>query len=97
MYRIEQIKAIVTPLFIAYGVTKGAVFGSYARGDETESSDVDLLFSIGKSMPLSKWHEMEDEIQKALGKRVDFVEYGTLSKRVEQEVLREAVVIYEQA
>ena len=97
MNNIEQIKTIVTPLFIEYGVTKGAVFGSYARGEQTESSDVDLLFSIGKSMPLSKWNEMENKIQKAIDKRVDFIEYGTLTRRVEQEVLKDAVVIYEQA
>ncbi len=97
MNNIEQIKEIITPFFIEYGITKSAVFGSYARGEETETSDVDLLFSIGKSMPLSKWNEMENQIQTAIGKRVDFIEYGTLPKRVEQEVLKEAVVIYEQA
>ena len=48
-------------------------------------------------MSLSKWNEMENQIQTAIGKRVDFIEYGTLPKRVEQEVLKEAVVIYEQA
>jgi len=97
MNSIEQIKRDITPLFIEYGVTKGAIFGSYARGEETEDSDVDLLFSIGKSMPLSIWNEMENKIQKAIGKRVDFIEYGSLSRRVEEEVLKEAVVIYEQA
>ena len=94
---LEQIKATLIPCFIQYGITKGAIFGSYARGEETEKSDVDLLFSIGKSMPLSQWNEMESSIEKALGKKVDFVEFGSLPKRVEQEILKEAIVIYEQA
>ena len=96
MNTIEQLKTVLTPYFIRYGITKGAVFGSYARGEENDTSDIDLLFSIGTSMPLGKWDEMENEIQKAVGKKVDFIEYGTLPKRVEQEVLKEAVVIYEQ-
>ncbi len=93
---IEDIKSTLIPLFIEYGITKGAVFGSFARGEETDASDVDLLFSIGTHMPLSRWTQMEDHIQNALGRSVDFVEYGTLSKRVEAEVLMEAIVIYEQ-
>ena len=48
-------------------------------------------------MHLSEWSEMENKIEKAIGKHVDFIEYGTLPRRVEQEVLKEAVVIYEQA
>ncbi|MBE3101765.1 MAG: nucleotidyltransferase domain-containing protein [Firmicutes bacterium] len=97
MTNIDEIKSILIQFFIQYGITKGAIFGSYARGEETENSDVDLLFSIGKSMPLNEWNEMENNIQKAIGKKVDFVEFGSLSKRVEQEILKEAVIIYEQA
>jgi uncharacterized protein len=97
MSNIDKIKLILTPLFIQYGVTKGAIFGSYARGEETENSDIDLLFSIGKSMPLNEWNKMESNIQDAIGKKVDFVEFGSLPKRVELEVLKEAVIIYEQA
>jgi predicted nucleotidyltransferase len=48
-------------------------------------------------MPLSEWNRMEERIQNALGRPVDFVEYGTFSKRVESEVLKEAIVLYEQA
>lgn len=97
MTNIDEIKSILIQFFIQYGITKGAIFGSYARGEETENSDVDLLFSIGKSMPLNEWNEMENNIQKAIGKKVDFVEFGSLSKRVEQEILKEAVITYEQA
>lgn len=97
MTNIDKIKLILLPFFIQYGITKGAIFGSYARGEETENSDVDLLFSIGKSMPLNEWNDMESNIQKAIGEKVDFIEFGSLPKCVEQEILKEAVIIYEQA
>ena len=93
---IEDIRDLLIPVFMEYGITKSAVFGSFARGEQTENSDVDLLFSINGHMPLSRWDEMESRIQRALGRSVDFVEYGTLSRRIEQEVLKEAVIIYEQ-
>ncbi|MDR0859324.1 MAG: nucleotidyltransferase domain-containing protein [Oscillospiraceae bacterium] len=93
---IDAIRDSLIPLFIEYGITKSAVFGSFARGEETDSSDVDLLFSINNHMPLSEWNKMEERIQTALGRPVDFIEYGTFPKRLETEILKEAVLLYEQ-
>jgi len=37
-------------IFSQYGVKKAAVFGSYARGDNKDDSDIDILVQLGKSM-----------------------------------------------
>lgn len=41
-YTIEEIKNIVEPIARKYGVARIYLFGSFARGDVTENSDVDL-------------------------------------------------------
>jgi hypothetical protein len=43
IYTIEEIKTIVEPIARKYGVARVYLFGSYARGEVTENSDVDLL------------------------------------------------------
>ena len=40
---IDQIKRITAPIAAAYGIKRMHFFGSYARGEATEDSDVDLL------------------------------------------------------
>ena len=41
-----EISAIVRPLLVQYGLRGASVFGSYARGEATSSSDIDLLIDI---------------------------------------------------
>ena len=46
-YSIQELKDIVAPLAQKYGVQRVYLFGSYARRDMTESSDVDLRIDKG--------------------------------------------------
>ena len=45
MYSIDEIKEIVKPILKKYDVRKAYIFGSYARGEATEESDVDIMIS----------------------------------------------------
>lgn len=48
MLTIEEIKRAVTPICERYGVERLSLFGSYARGEADEKSDVDLIHDGGK-------------------------------------------------
>ena len=48
MLTIDEIKAVVTPICERYGVDKVTLFGSYARGEADDQSDVDLMVDGGK-------------------------------------------------
>ncbi|MBQ7564934.1 MAG: nucleotidyltransferase domain-containing protein [Lachnospiraceae bacterium] len=50
MQSINRIKEAVEPIAKEYGVKRVFLFGSYAKGTATESSDVDLLIEIGRRM-----------------------------------------------
>lgn len=78
-------------------VEKAWIFGSYARGEETPQSDVDILV---KYMPderpgLFGICELIEKLENLLGKKVDLVEEGTLYPRVQKEVESQKIIIYE--
>lgn len=60
----------------AHGGRNVRVFGSVARGDARPGSDVDLLVEVGPGTGLLELGAMEDELEEALGRRVDVVTSG---------------------
>ena len=96
IYNIEDIKALLRPTFEKYGLIRVGLIGSYARGEATGVSDVDILFSTGRAMSLAEWAAFEAEVETCLGKDVDLIEFGSFTPRVEEEVRKELVIIYEQ-
>lgn len=78
-----------------------AVFGSTVRGEATRNSDIDLLIKLkpSKSRPklgLFKLMEIEQALQKQLGKDVDLVTEDSLSPYIRPYVEKEKVIIYEE-
>jgi predicted nucleotidyltransferase len=74
-----------------YGVRNVRVFGSVARGDADEKSDIDLLVDLEPGRSLLDLGGLLMELQELLGRRVDIVTERGLRDRIRQHVLREAV------
>ena len=75
---------------------KAWLFGSYARGEETPLSDVDLLVQYDEEgISLLKHAAMICELEKILDRPVDIVEDGTLRPRVRESVNQDRKLIYE--
>jgi predicted nucleotidyltransferase len=55
-----------------YPIERMALFGSWARGDAREDSDIDVLVEVAPSIGL-RFVDLGDELEKALGRRVDLV------------------------
>jgi len=47
VYTIDEIKAKIEPIAKRYNVSKVYLFGSYARGEEDENSDIDIALELG--------------------------------------------------
>ena len=77
MYSAEEIKTIIIPIAEKYGVLRIYLFGSYARGDNTEDSDVDLRIDKGKVKGMQMAALLLD-LEDALGKPVDLISTTTL-------------------
>lgn len=71
--KLGKIKKILKSVLGDHGITKIYLFGSYARGDATPSSDVDILCDKGDVKTLIEQGELEEELETGLGKKVDLV------------------------
>jgi predicted nucleotidyltransferase len=74
-----------------HGARNIRVFGSVARGDADERSDVDFLVAFEPGASLMDHAALLVELEQLLGRRVDVAPEGTLRPRVRERVLREAV------
>ena len=64
---------IVKPILHKYGITNINIFGSYARGDANENSDIDIYCDRGNINTFIDQGLLEDELEKALNKKVDLI------------------------
>ena len=71
------------------------VFGSMARGEATEDSDVDLLVRFSKGKSLLALVRLEREISIALGREVELLTEAAISPYLRDSIKRELEVIYE--
>lgn len=90
---IEAIKKIAMPILKAYGVKKAAVFGSFARKEANEHSDIDFLVELPAGMGLDVV-KLEQELEKALGRKIDLVSYKYIDPYIKERVLKESISIY---
>lgn len=74
-----------------HGARHVRVFGSMARGDADEKSDVDFLVEMEKGRSLLDLGGLLMDLQDLLGRRVDVVTEKGLRERIRSRVLREAV------
>jgi predicted nucleotidyltransferase len=71
------------------------VFGSYSRGDATESSDIDLLVKLSKPKSLLSLVKLERNLSEALGRKVDLLTEAAISPYLKDRICSELTVIYE--
>ena len=71
------------------------VFGSYARGEATEASDMDLIADFSRPKSLLDIVRIEREMSSALGVRVDLLTEGAISPYIRERIADDLRVIYE--
>lgn len=76
-------------------VSKVGVFGSFARGEETEESDLDLLVSFDGKKSLLSVVRLERELSEALNRKVDVLTEAAISPYLKDRILADLQVVYE--
>ena len=71
---IIEIKKLTEPIFKEYGVEKAYIFGSYARGDYNENSDIDIIISSKNIRSLLIIGAILEALKLVLQKEVDLIE-----------------------
>ena len=78
MTRDEIINYLV-PVLQQYPIKRAALFGSYARGDHTDTSDVDLVVDFVDDVLLfDNFYNLYDALEKRLCCKIDLLRYGTI-------------------
>lgn len=95
-YTIDEIKEKVTPIAIRYGVDSLSLFGSYARGEADEKSDLDFLLLKGKIRGLLEYCGMINDLEEAFHCHVDMVERDAIKDPdFLREIVKDEVTLYE--
>lgn len=71
------------------------IFGSVARGEATEQSDVDFLVRFSKSKSLLALADLAIQIESAIGRKVDLLTEAAISPYIRDRVRQDMKVIYE--
>jgi predicted nucleotidyltransferase len=88
---VELRSAEIRRVAEGYGVIRLRVFGSFALGEATETSDIDFLVEFEQGRSLLDLVGLKEELEALLGRRVDVVEEGGLSPYLRDRILQEAV------
>jgi len=90
---VEEIKRKILPILQRYGVKRVGLFGSCVRGQMTADSDIDILVDIDKDISLLDFVGLKLEIEEALKRKVDLVEYNTIKPLLRERILSEQEII----
>jgi hypothetical protein len=94
---LDQLRTQRREEILRLAASRGArnvrVFGSVARGDADERSDVDFLVDLEPGRSLLDLGGLNLDLERLLGSRVDVVSSRGLRDRVRERVLREAVAL----
>ncbi|MBP5280119.1 MAG: nucleotidyltransferase domain-containing protein [Erysipelotrichaceae bacterium] len=89
---LKQIKDIIKPILNKYGINDIYLFGSYARGEADQNSDIDIYCEKGKIRTLFDQNSLEEELEKALKKKVDIVFDTSVMDSYFEQQLREDLI-----
>ena len=96
LHTIAEIQQIVAALAKQYGAQRVYLFGSYARGDMTDASDIDLRIDKGAIRGLA-FAGLLGDLEDALGTNVDLISTAGMDDSFLKEVQRDEVLLYESA
>ena len=90
---IAKLKADKQNLFNRFKVTKLGVFGSFARGEETPESDVDILVEFSEVPGMKDFFGAEEHLEKLLDRKIDLVRENAIRPELRESVMSEVIFL----
>ena len=72
-----------------------SLFGSFLHGNQKKDSDIDLLINLKSSIGFFELFDIQQDLEKKLGRKVDLATPGGLNKYIKNDVLSEAKKVYD--
>lgn len=97
VYTLEDIKKMLKEVLMHTEVEKAILFGSYAKNQPTEQSDIDILIDSNGKIKGLRYFAIIDMIKQKFDKEVDIIEKMEIDKnsKIEKEIERTGVIVYE--
>ena len=73
MISLDYISSAVSRVLAQYDVSEAYLFGSFARGEQTPDSDIDLRLVCGNTMTFGTLYELSHGLERELGRKVDII------------------------
>lgn len=89
---IKELQSYKKEIRERYGIIILGIFGSFARGEQKESSDVDILVDLEKPIGFN-FFKLWDELEEKLQRKVDLVTLKSLREEIKEDILKEIVKI----
>ncbi|MDK9719836.1 MAG: nucleotidyltransferase family protein [Rhodospirillales bacterium] len=88
---LDDLRRLKPQLERRYPIHALGVFGSYARGEQREDSDLDVLVELGANAPMTliDFVGLQMELSDSLGVKVDLADKAALKRRIGQNILSE--------
>lgn len=94
-YTVDELKHIIMPIAQKYQISQVYLFGSFARGDYNDNSDIDIRVEKGKLKGMFALCGFYTEVSEALERKVDVLTTGSLSEEFLESIRKEEVVLYD--
>lgn len=94
VYTLSEIRAIAEPIARRYGIKALYLFGSYARGEATEDSDLDFRVDRGQLSDLLELGGLYSDLENGFRKKLDVLTTQMLSDEFLSRISSEEVLIY---
>ena len=88
-----QLKALEPTLKERFNVESIEIFGSFARGEQTEKSDIDLLVTFSRPYDLWEFLDLKEFLIRRLRKKVDLVPKDSIKSIIRNQILQEAIPV----
>ena len=92
---LEEVKKLAIPILKAHKIKKAAVFGSFARGDFDDKSDVDILIEPpDEEFSLLDLARLKVSLEDVLGRQIDLVTYDSIYEPIKDRIMKESKPLY---
>lgn len=79
--------------FLSPYTSKIAVFGSYARGEETNESDIDLMVELKVNIGLFEFAELREDLSERLNMKVDLLTFNTVKNPLRKKYIEKDLTV----
>jgi len=85
---------IIIEIMKPYNPKKIGIFGSFARGENSENSDLDILYNFEEPISLFQKFQIQELLENRLNSSIDFVSEKYLHPFLKESILKDLKIIY---